>query len=74
LTQAGSSRALERAAFGEARSNRALAHHEPGRCRRTVRRAFRVEGAETNASERAEDDASLNMVSPDYFQTFRIPL
>jgi putative ABC transport system permease protein len=36
--------------------------------------AFRVEGATSNVSVRAEDDASLNMVSADYFQTFRIPL
>jgi predicted permease len=34
--------------------------------------AFRVEGSTENVSARAEDDASLNMVSPDYFQTFRI--
>lgn len=34
--------------------------------------AFRVEGATENVSVRAEDDASLNMVSPDYFQTFGI--
>lgn len=36
--------------------------------------AFRVEGSTENVSARAEDDASLNMVSPDYFQTFRITL
>jgi putative ABC transport system permease protein len=36
--------------------------------------AFRVEGATTDISSRAEDDASLNMVSAAYFQTFRIPL
>jgi putative ABC transport system permease protein len=36
--------------------------------------AFRVEGASSSISERAEDDASLNMVSPDYFQTFGISL
>ena len=36
--------------------------------------AFRVEGATSNVSARAEDDASLNMVSADYFQTFQIPL
>ncbi len=36
--------------------------------------AFRVEGATRNVSARAEDDASLNMVSADYFQTFRISL
>ena len=36
--------------------------------------AFRVEGSTENLSARAEDDASLNMVSPDYFQTFRITL
>lgn len=36
--------------------------------------AFRVEGATSDVSSRAEDDASLNMVSADYFRTFRIPL
>ena len=35
---------------------------------------FRVEGSTENVSARAEDDASLNLVSPDYFQTFRITL
>ena len=35
---------------------------------------FRVEGATENVSVRAEDNASLNMVSPEYFPTFRIPI
>ncbi len=36
--------------------------------------AFRLEGAPGDVSARAEDQASLNAVSADYFQTFRIPL
>jgi predicted permease len=36
--------------------------------------ALRVAGAASNVSARPEDDASLNIVSTDYFQTFRIPL
>jgi putative ABC transport system permease protein len=36
--------------------------------------AFRVEGATEAVSVRAADDASLNMVSPEYFPTFRIPI
>jgi putative ABC transport system permease protein len=36
--------------------------------------SFRMEGASSNMSNRADDDANLNMVSADYFQTFRIPL
>ena len=36
--------------------------------------AFRVEGSTENVSARAEDDASLNLVSADYFEIFRIPL
>jgi putative ABC transport system permease protein len=35
---------------------------------------FRVDGATSNVSDRAEDQAALNLVSVDYFQTFRIPL
>jgi predicted permease len=40
----------------------------------SVTGAFRVEGSAENVSARAEDAASLNIVSPDYFRTFRIPL
>ncbi len=40
----------------------------------SVTGAFRVEGATSDASARAEDDASLNIVSADYFETFRIPI
>jgi putative ABC transport system permease protein len=35
---------------------------------------FRVEGAAGHASDRAEDHAALNMVSADYFHTFKISL
>ena len=36
--------------------------------------AFRVEGATSHVSDRTEDEASLNAVSADYFETFRIAL
>jgi putative ABC transport system permease protein len=36
--------------------------------------AFRLEGASRDLSERAEDNASLNAVSPDYFRVFDIRL
>lgn len=36
--------------------------------------AFRLEGASANLSERAADDASLNIVSSDYFRTYRLAL
>jgi putative ABC transport system permease protein len=36
--------------------------------------SFRVEGASSNMSDRTEDDANLNIISADYFRTFRIPV